>query len=70
MLDLLDLAAGGVPPEPQLARDAHPEARRMLQVRAFIAACVSAKRAVNLKRQRSAMFTPGLRAVPKRPPAL
>lgn len=32
MLDLLDLAAGGVPPEPQLARDAHPEARRMLQV--------------------------------------
>ena len=32
MLDLLDLAAGEVPPEPQLARDAHPEARRMLQV--------------------------------------
>lgn len=34
MLDLLDLAAGEVPPEPQLARDAHPEARRMLQVSA------------------------------------
>jgi len=33
MLDLLELVTRATPEEPQLGRDAHPEVRRMLQVR-------------------------------------
>lgn len=33
MLDLLELVTSATPAEPQLGRDAHPEVRRMMQVR-------------------------------------